>query len=47
MLNKHEFCNLRQKTLSKDADRPIHRPYTLHSCRMLLRKLLETQTEVA
>ncbi len=50
-LKKHEFRDFRRKTgqvtFIKDTDRPIHGPYTLDFCRTLLRKLLETQVEVA
>lgn len=50
-LKKHEFRDFRRKTgqvtFIKDTDRPIHGPYTLDFCRTLLRKLLETQIEVA
>lgn len=50
-LKKHEFRDYRRKTgqvtFIKDTDRPIHGPYTLEFCKTLLRKLLETQVEVA
>jgi DNA sulfur modification protein DndC len=48
---KHEFRDFRRKTgqvsFIKDTDRVMPGPYTLDFCRQLLRRLLETQKEVA
>lgn len=48
---KHEFREFRRRTgqvsFIGDTDRPMPGPYTLDFCRNLLRKLLETQKQVA
>lgn len=48
---KGEFRDVRRRTgqisFIKDTDRIMHGPYTLDFCRTLLRRLLETQVEVA
>ena len=48
---KHEFRDFRRRTgqvsFIGDSDRPMPGPYTLEFCRTLLRRLLETQKQVA
>ena len=48
---KHEFRDFRRRTghvsFIGDTDRPMPGPYTMDFCRTLLRRLLETQKQVA